>query len=73
MKINVSKENEDIILSLIINDKPETFDYEKLINEIYNKKEIKEIIYSDDVNEWERAQINKMIDKIKNIVKNPEE
>ena len=73
MKINVSKENEDIILSLIINDKPETFDYVKLINEIYNKNKIKEIIYSDDVNEWERAQINKMIDKIKNIVKNPEE
>ena len=47
MKINVKKEKEDIVLSLVINEKEEPFDYVRLVNELYNKKEIEEIIYSD--------------------------
>lgn len=73
MKINVLKENEDIILSLTINDKQETFDYVRLVNELYNKEEIEDIIYSDDVNDWEKTEINKLVDQIKTVVKQLEE
>ena len=38
MKINVSKENEDITLSLFINGKNEPFNYVSLVNELYKKK-----------------------------------
>ncbi len=69
MKINVKKEKEDIVLSLVINEKEETFDYVRLVNELYNKKEIEEIIYSDGINDWEKDEINKLIDKINNTVK----
>ena len=67
MKINVKKEKEDIVLSLVINEKEEPFDYVRLVNELYNKKE--EIIYSDGINDWEKDEINKLIDKINNTVK----
>ncbi len=69
MKINVKKEKEDIVLSLVINEKEEPFDYVRLVNELYNKKEIEEIIYSDGINDWEKDEINKLIDKINNTVK----
>lgn len=69
MKINVKKEKEDIVLSLVINEKEEPFDYVRLVNELYNKKEIEEIIYSDGINDWEKDEINKLIDKIINTVK----
>ena len=69
MKINVKKEKEDIVLSLVINEKEEPFDYVRLVNELYNKKEIEETIYSDGINDWEKDEINKLIDKINNTVK----
>ena len=73
MKINVKKENEDIVLSLVINEKEESFDYVKLVNELYNKKEIEEIIYSEEINDWEKDEIKKLIDKINDTVKQPVE
>jgi len=73
MKINVKKENEDIVLSLVINEKEESFDYVKLVNELYNKKEIEEIIYSEEINDWEKDEIKKLIDKINDTVKQPDE
>lgn len=72
MKINVKKENEDIVLSLVINEKEESFDYVKLVNELYNKKEIEEIIYSEEINDWEKDEIKKLIDKINDTVKQPD-
>lgn len=73
MKINVKKENEDIVLSLVINEKEEPFDYVKLVNEVYNAKEIEEIVYSDEINDWEKDEIKKLIDKINNTVKQSDE
>lgn len=73
MKINVKKENEDIVLSLVINEKEESFDYVKLVNELYNEKEIEEIIYSEEINDWEKDEIKKLIDKINDTVKQPVE
>ena len=73
MKINVKKENEDIVLSLVINEKEESFDYVKLVNELYNKKEIEEIIYSEEINDWEKDEIKKLIDKINDTVKQTDE
>ena len=73
MKINVKKENEAIVLSLVINEKEESFDYVKLVNELYNKKEIEEIIYSEEINDWEKDEIKKLIDKINDTVKQPDE
>ena len=72
MKINVKKENEDIVLSLVINEKEESFDYVKLVNELYNKKEIEEIIYSEEINDWEKDEIKKLIDNINDTVKQPD-
>ena len=68
MKINVKKENEDIVLSLVIDGEEEPFDYVKLVNELYNKKEIEEIVYSDEINDWEKVEIKRLIDKINNTI-----
>ena len=73
MKINVSKENEDITLSLFINGKNEAFNYVSLVNELYKKKEIEEIVYSEKINSWEKEEINKLIQKIVIAIKEPEE
>ncbi len=73
MQINVKKDNEDIVLSLVINQKEEPFDYVKLVNELYNKKEIEKIDYSEQINDWEKDEIKKLIDKINDTVKQPDE
>ena len=73
MKINVSKENEDITLSLFINGKNEPFNYVSLVNELYKKKEIEEINYSEKIKSREKEEINKLIQKIVIAIKEPEE
>lgn len=73
MKINVKKTSEDIVLSLIIDGNEEPFDYVKLVNELYNKKEIEEIVYSGEINDWEKDEIKKLIDKINDTVKQSDE
>lgn len=73
MKINVKKTSEDIVLSLIIDGNEEPFDYVKLVNELYNKKEIEEIVYSGEINDWEKDEIKILIDKINDTVKQSDE
>ncbi len=73
MKINVKKEKEDIVLSLIINGAEEPFDYVRLVNELYNKNEIEEINYSNEINDWEKEEIEELIKQINNVIKQPNE
>ena len=73
MKINVKKENEDIVLSLIINGAEEPFDYVRLVNELYNKNEIEKINYSNEINDWEKEEIEELIKQINNVIKQPNE
>ena len=49
MQINVKKDNEDIVLSLVINQKEEPFDYVKLVNELYNKNINITVITNGDI------------------------
>ena len=73
MIINVKKENDDIVLSLTINDKPMPFDYVTLVNALYNKNKIEDIVYSDNINDWEKEEISKLVEQIKTAVKQLEE
>ena len=69
MIINVKKEKEDIVLSLIINGTEEPFDYVRLVNELYNKNKIEKINYSNEINEWEKEEIEKLINEINSVIK----
>ena len=73
MIINVTKEKEDVVLSLEINEKKESFSYVRLVNELYNKKNIEKIVYSDEINEWEKKEIDKLVEQIKTSIKETNE
>lgn len=71
MKIRVTKDKEDIITTLVIDDEEVQFDYVALINGLYKNDRIEEPIhFSDDIEQWEREEIQKLISEInKSIVK----
>lgn len=64
MKIQVYKENDDIVTKLVIDKMEEQFDYVKLINELYEGEKIDKTDFDENVDEWERNEIQKLIDEI---------
>lgn len=72
MKLKVNKTNDDITTKLIIKEKEEQFDYVTLINNLYLKEKIEDIEYTENVEEWEKEEIKSLVDKINNIVDNPD-
>ena len=58
-------------LQSIIKDdgKKEKFDYIKFINILYEGNELEDVQYDEEITEEERSQIDKMIEDIKNVVK----
>lgn len=74
MKIKVTKDKDDIITNLVIDGEEIQFDYVRLINGLYDNDIIDDIVFSDDIEEWEREEIRKLIDDInKAIIKQDEE
>ena len=73
MIINIEKKEDDISLKMIINGKEEPFDYVSLINKLHGKERIEKINFSDNVDEWEKEEIEKLIDKINAVIKQPNE
>lgn len=64
MKIQVYKENDDIVTKLVIDKMEEQFDYVKLINKLYEGEKIDKTDFDENVDEWERNEIQKLIDEI---------
>lgn len=73
MIINIEKNEDDISLKMIINGKEEPFDYVTLINELHGKEKIEKINFSDDIDEWEKEEIQKLINKINDVIEQPTE
>ena len=74
MKIKVTKDKGDITTNLVINGEEIQFDYVRLINGLYDNDIIDAIDFSEDIEEWEREEIQKLIDDInKTVIKHDEE
>ena len=73
MIINIEKNEDDISLKMIINGKEELFDYVTLINELHGKEKIEKNNFSDDIDEWEKEEIQKLINKINDVIDQPTE
>lgn len=70
MDIIITKDSsENIIVKLKINGVEQEFDYIKLIDNLYNQMEINNVFYDEMINEWEKEEIGKLIEKIKQISK----
>lgn len=70
MKLNLEKVKGQYKLSIINDDsKKEKFDYIKFINILYEGTELEDVQYDEEIAEEEKSQIDKMIDDIKNVVK----
>lgn len=70
MKLNLEKVKGQYKLSIINDDgKKEKFDYIKFINILYEGTELEDVQYDEEITEEEKSQIDKMIDDIKNVVK----
>lgn len=73
MTINIEKNEDDISLKMIINGKEEPFDYITLINRLHGKEKIENINFSDEIDEWEKEEIQKLINKINDVIEQPTE
>ncbi len=70
MKLNLEKVKGQYKLSIINDDgKKEKFDYIKFINILYEGTELEDVQYDEEIKEEEKSQIDKMIEDIKNVVK----
>lgn len=70
MKLDLEKIKGQYKLSIIKDDgKKEKFDYIKFINILYEGTELEEMQYDEEITQEERCQIDKMIEDIKNVVK----
>ena len=66
VKIQPKKSLQSIIKD---DDEKEKFDYIKFINILYEGNELEDVQYDEEITEEERSQIDKMIEDIKNVVK----
>lgn len=70
MKLSLEKSKEQYKLSFVKNDgKKEKFDYIRFINLLFNGEDLDDVQYDKKITEDEKNQINKMIEEIRNIVK----
>lgn len=70
MKLNLEKVKGQYKLSIINDDgKKEKFDYIKFINILYEGTKLEDVQYDEEITEEEKSQIDKMIEDIKNVVK----
>lgn len=72
MKIKISKVDGDISLKIIIDGKELQFDYVTLVNNLYLKNKIEDVDFSDEIDDWEKNEIKKLISEINGIVDNLE-
>lgn len=70
MKLVLEKGKGQYKLSIIKDDgKKEKFDYIKFINILYEGTELEDIQYDENITQEEKSQIDKMIEDIKNVIK----